>query len=107
MRRSPSIGITSLRGSTYRRDSRRSESLEGLSRSPKSIVRPNGPHQVRFVPPCHFAPSGLADGLFEQVQAILAPAPSLRFQRYLNRAFLQSVIGRLFSESLLRWVRGC
>ena len=47
----PCIVLASLRGSTYQKDSRRSEALEGLFRSPRSIARANGSHEVRFVPP--------------------------------------------------------
>ena len=38
------------------------EALEGLSRSPRSIERVNGPHEVRLVPPRVFARCGLARG---------------------------------------------
>ena len=45
--------------------SRRSESLSGVFRSPRSILEANGSHEVRFVPPRPFTRCSLADGLFE------------------------------------------
>jgi hypothetical protein len=39
-----------------------SEALEGLFRSPRSILGANGPHEVRYVPPRLFARCGLARG---------------------------------------------
>lgn len=38
------------------------EALEGFSRSPRSIERANGPHEVRLVPPQVFARRGLTRG---------------------------------------------
>jgi hypothetical protein len=49
--KSASFVPSSLRCSTYQKYSRRSETLEGLFRSPRSIARANGSHEVRFVPP--------------------------------------------------------
>ena len=39
---------------------RRSEALEGIFRSPRSILGANGPHEVRYVPPRLFARCGRA-----------------------------------------------
>jgi len=40
------------------------EVLEGLSRSPRSIVRANGPHKLWCVPPASSFAMTLLDGLF-------------------------------------------
>jgi len=45
------------------------ESLEGLFRSPRSIARANGPHEVRSVPPRPFTRCGLSDRTFEQLHS--------------------------------------
>ena len=58
-RLSPGGVLASLRGSTLKRAFRRSEVLEGLIRSPRSILGANGPHKVRFVPRRLFAHCGL------------------------------------------------
>ena len=61
MLKKPVSGVlASRRGSTLKRAFRRSEVLEGLIRSPRSILGANGPHEVRFVPPRLFARCGLA-----------------------------------------------
>ena len=46
--------------STDQKDFRRSESLEGLFRSPRPILGANGPHEVWSVPPRPFTRCGLA-----------------------------------------------
>jgi len=60
LKKSASGVLVSLRGSTLKRAFRRSETLEGLIRSPRSILGANGPHEMRYVPPPLFAHCGLA-----------------------------------------------
>ena len=50
-RLSPGGILVSLRGSTLKRAFRKSETLEELIRSPRSILGVNSPHEVRYVPP--------------------------------------------------------
>ena len=61
LKKSVSGVLASLRGST--RVFRISEALEGLIRSPRSILGANGPHEVRYVPPRLIAHCGLARGM--------------------------------------------
>jgi len=45
-----------------KRGFRRSDTLEGLIRSPRSILWADGTHEVRYVPPRLFSRCGLAYG---------------------------------------------
>ena len=62
---SPSGVLASFRGSTYRMRFSGVEALKGLFRSPRTIARANGPHEVRFVPLASSLAAALLDGLFE------------------------------------------
>ena len=66
LKKSASGVLAALRDSTLSRSVSDAGSLEGLFRSPRPIIRANGPHKVRYVPLRLFACCGLADGLSEQ-----------------------------------------
>jgi hypothetical protein len=51
LKKSASGVLASFRSSTLRRSHSEIGALEGLFRSPRSILRANGPHEVRSVPP--------------------------------------------------------
>ena len=60
LKKSASGVLAALKGSTLSRSVSDAGSLEGLFRSPRPIIRANGPHKVRYVPPRLFARCGLA-----------------------------------------------
>ena len=92
LQKSASIVLASLRGST--RVFRSSDVLEGRCRSPRSIVRANGPTKCG---PYLLAPSlaaALPDGLFEHPDIFVAVAPpviSTVFYVYVE--FFRSLLG--------------
>jgi len=73
LKKSASIVLASLRGST--RVVRKSETLEGFFRSPRSIVRANGPTKCGPYLLASSLTAALLDGLFEHPEAIVASVP--------------------------------
>ena len=73
LKKSASIVLASLKGST--RVSRKSEALEGLFRSPRSIARANGPTKCGPYLLASSLAVALLDGLFEHPGAIVPSTP--------------------------------
>ena len=73
LKKSASCVLASLRGST--RVARKSEALEGLFRSPRSIARANGPTKCGPYLLASSLAAALLDGLFEHPEAIAPSAP--------------------------------
>jgi hypothetical protein len=75
LKKSASGVLASFRPSTYRRDSLRSESLEGLFRSPRSIVLANGSTKCGGYLLRVFTRCGLAASLIEHPAGIVSFVP--------------------------------
>jgi hypothetical protein len=72
MLKKPASGVlASLRGSTRVEDSRRSETLEGLFRSPRSIARANAHTKCGTYLLASSLAAALLGGLFEQPEQFL------------------------------------
>jgi hypothetical protein len=80
LKKSASFVLASLRSSTYRMRFSEVEALKGLFRSPRTIAKANGPHEVRLVPLHLFASllaAALLNSLFEH------PAGSISLLRHM------------------------